>query len=587
VSSASLSLPAASPPVAPSAAVASNAALWAAGLIAYALVCRFASFLFCGQLFGVDRVPFRPAEIYRFPVSIFEFPWQTVVIGLVLGTWLLGPPMVAQLARRRWGLAYALIAVCLGPSIVVGLVLVAGVLVADMQWTRRLLPSRTLTAGVLLPIAYLMLVAAQVPAGGLTTGQRLLLLLPTLIAVSVAGLGSFAFQTTRQVTPGQMKVFLALLMAPPALAAVIFRASVGVDEVTYPVLDRQWGPESGHFVNLPLSAIVPRVDEWDRQFDGEDGQPRRSLESVEAALVLQNYLHETKVEKIERFGRFLKTHPGSRHAPRALYNLARTLDTKLDARAVVQHKYLCFYDTEVSKLGMREWRRLAETYPANPYAAAARLRMADYRLREGDLGRAAENLGLVVGSFGKRADRLVKTREAWAVGKTVAAEWFAQRRLLVLAVTEARGQLRFLSANGSDGRTLAAMCRLRPHDPTYARQLKALVKDRPDSPLADDLALASVLAEWDRRTRIRQLTAFWPQHRDSDVGQQALVALVRTWLAVGRSPTESAQSRHDSLGEAESYARQFIRTYPDSHWVPLVLDLQSQIALQRRILSPV
>ena len=86
---------------------------WLGALAAYCLCCLFWSKILTGTFISFSWELLRNYELWRIgrfviePVSIFEYPWQILVLSLLMGIIAVAPVLVAQLMSFRDSLLFA------------------------------------------------------------------------------------------------------------------------------------------------------------------------------------------------------------------------------------------------------------------------------------------------------------------------------------------------------------------------------------------------------------------------------------------------------------------------------------------------
>ncbi len=103
---------------------------------------------------------------------------------------------------------------------------------------------------------------------------------------------------------------------------------------------------------------------------------------------------------------FIADHPQSRYVPNVLFVQARALDTRLDERKLIGDAAQRELYTDFPHMASEPvWTNLVTQYPDSPLAVAARLRLAQLHLRQGDIDTALASLTPTVATPYEPADR--------------------------------------------------------------------------------------------------------------------------------------------------------------------------------------
>jgi hypothetical protein len=348
---------------------------------------------------------------------------------------------------------------------------------------------------------------------------------------------------------------IAVMFATPA---VLFHVYIGVDELHYRMLESKYGPRSERFqpVQDATDQIMALLHIWTAPLPGHRpfapltitgdaggaADPRRSAllaiwsadpeeqlaikQRISRRLLLD--LLDDRSEAFEACKNFIADHPTSRYVPNVLYIQARALDTRLDERTLVgetaqRELYTAFPHVESEAV----WTTLLEQYPRSPLAVAARLRVAQLRLRRGDA-----NGALAV---------LDQQPAAGATSRSTAAALSDRPLLNTRPPEESLGfepdqdlfeaaRLRELIRNNRDDprygiAPLQALAALDPHRRGYRDQLQRLAAQYPDSLLYDNLVVRWASATSDRAERAAKLLACIQRFAGGDAVPAAMFEL--------------------------------------------------------------
>jgi outer membrane protein assembly factor BamD (BamD/ComL family) len=327
-----------------------------------------------------------------------------------------------------------------------------------------------------------------------------------------------------------------------ATPAVLFHAYVGVDELHYRVLESKYGPRSERFapVQDATDTILALLHHWTTP--GLDREPRRSAllaiwsadpeeqialkQRISRRLLLD--LMDDRREACEACKNFIADHPTSRYLPNVLFIQGRVLDTRLDERTLIgetaqRELYTDFPHVESEPI----WTNLLEQCPHSPLAVAARLRVAQLRLRRGDADGALtalkartdpeDNLRRADTQPGRQA-LLHSPPPETSLGFEPDQDLFEAARLRELIL-----------ANRDDPKygiaPLQALAGLDPHRRGYRDQLQRLAHRYPDSRLYDNLVVRWASATGDRLERATKLLACIARFPTGDAVPEAMFEL--------------------------------------------------------------
>jgi len=502
-------------------------------LVLFCGLCVFTQWLHAGRPFdfalGSYFEPLRfwgpqTQNLYDFllyPISIDQTPIHGIVIGLLLASIAAVPISVAILYRFGSALPFIAAVMVLAHLPWMAITLLASCILAAVRPFRMKFRFGSALLGMLPVLLYLFL-ATRGPSDPLTASmspeRKLLLAGPWILAILAAcTMLAVVILIARLVNhrPGAVAPVMAVMFATPA---VLFYARVGVDQLHYRVLESSFGPRSRCFqpVQDATGEIIALLHDWTNparppgpqrstllalwRTDPKEQEAFKRL--VSHRLMLE--LIDKRREAYEACKDFIADHPTSRFVPGALFIQARALDTRLDERELVgetaQRKlYTDFPHVESEPV----WTNLLIQYPDSPLAEAARLRVAQLRLRKGDVDGALAVLAPgPTPTATERPSERQRSPSAFlgprppeaGLGYEPDQDRFEARRLRELILNNRRDQV-----YGSE--PLAALAALDPHRPAYRDQLLRLASQFPDSLLYDNLIVrwASATGRHDRR----------------------------------------------------------------------------------------
>jgi hypothetical protein len=504
------------------------------------------------------------------PISVERIPAHAVVLGLLMGTIASVPITVAILYRFGSALPF----------------LAAVFLFAHMPWMSvTLLLSCALAAlppfrmkfrfgsgllGLLPVLVYLLLArGGDEPAGAASPAQQTLLAFPWVLAIlAAAAMIGVSLQIARLVRyrPGAVAPVLAVMFATPV---VLFHVYVGVDELDYRVLEGKCGQRAAAF--QPVRDVRPMLLQLMRRVVNDPTFYARYEPQVLAALrgerlpdprLLMNYIRldflGERAAAYEACRRFIASHPQSKYVPCALYLQARTLDTRLDEREMLSRTPRRVLYTDYPHVQSEPvWLALINQFPASPFAAVASLRVAQLRLRRGEVEEAQRLLEQALRSSADHADgsQTQAASEAPQVGLSYEPRPF---------VREAQRLAELIEANREDPRygtgPLREYAALDPHRVTYPQQLLRLTQRYKDALLYDNLLVAYAAARQTPEQQERILERLVAQLPEGDARPEVLFRLANHELR--GAPGEETARKQRGLERLRFVAQQ----YADSYW---------------------
>jgi hypothetical protein len=524
--------------------------------------------LFCGLcvfthwLHMASALDFSPAAYYEplqfwgsqtqnlydfilFPISVDQTPIHGVVIGLLFAAIVAVPISVSILYRFHNALPFVAAVLVFAHLPWMALTLVGSCVLAAVRPFRMSFRFGSALVGMLPVLLYLYL-ATRGPgdplAASISPERKLLLAGPWLLAILGACTMMAAIIFIARLVnyrPGAVAPVIAVMFATPA---ILFHAYVGVDELHYRVLESKYGPRSERFepVQDATDTILALLHHWTTP--GVDREPRRSAllaiwsadpeeqfglkQRISRRLLLD--LMDDRREAFEACKNFIADHPTSRYVPNALFMQARALDTRLDERTLVgesaqRELYTGFPHVESEPI----WTNLLKQYPNSPLAIAARLRVAQLRLRKGDADGAVAALTPppVSADSARGPDTQPGERPLLHTQPPEASLGFEPDQDLF----EAARLRELILANRDDPQygiaPLQALAGLDPHRRGYRDQLQRLAHQYRDSLLVDNLVVRWASATSDRTERAAKLLACSARFPTGDALPEAMFEL--------------------------------------------------------------
>jgi outer membrane protein assembly factor BamD (BamD/ComL family) len=285
----------------------------------------------------------------------------------------------------------------------------------------------------------------------------------------------------------------------------------------------------------------------------------------------QSALTRHQADLVERCDRFIRSFPGSRYAPSALFIKARALDMRVDPGEFRRTKWIRFYDDFPSPTSRQAWQVIVENRPGTAPGAVALLRLAQIEAREGDVERAIDKLKMLCERFGLPANGDDASEPHAGLLKGVLAREVPEAGLHIpieRILLEADRLYDLLSANrdplygydpiaGSRHRADAfsfGLLDLDPRHDNYIENLKMLRAEYPKCQLEDNIDLEIAKATASQALQVQRLEACLRQFPDRDQVPEALFRLGVALAAADRSE------------ESERVLARLLRNHPSSIW---------------------
>ncbi len=592
---------------------------WLLAAFMFSLTCLFWSRIVSGTFWAFD---FDAQAIPDFHdlgratitgVSIFEYPWQIVVLGLLMGILAVVPVLVAQLMSFGHSFLFVLAVFFLAdlPGFAVFLMVSCfAAAVRPLRFRSRI-------------IAIALCLAPQLVYWGAFGGARGVEPLEWgfsfapwiwawLTGMTIAGLVLAVGHYTRY-KPGLIWTFTTTTLL---LALIVFGSAIGFDELDYQLYVARNNPEEvpefrDHGIREALdktisdptekeyrkafsypTEIIPLREEIKREAQISLARDNRWPEGL---IVSEELQYEDKRKSLnEQYDRFI--HPSqprwmptaiyrriierrsrSQRMPIALYYKAILNEYTPDLRRLGQDETLHFSSDHPQKPASRIWLHLCSDprYNNSPESAEARWRAAKLLVSPKGLEKARAILA--------EADTLIRERQARQPRPGAAPSdglFSAFRRppdtvMTPIKLRELQGRIcelqtllgeeNLVGGEGTLAR-LAEFVMLNPYSLEYELQLDALLARVGEKDgLRDNLLLAKTKLIADDQHRAQRLSELSRQYQNTDGGMQALYELTRLNIRLYQR-----ELKRENLVLARDMLTRFLSLYPDSFYAAQV-----------------
>jgi hypothetical protein len=570
---------------------------WLLAVGAFCLSCLFWSKIVTGTFWSFDIEAVTSPSYWRLTrdlatgVSIFEYPWQIFVLGLLMGIMSVSPVLISQLMSFRYSVVFILAVVFLANLPGFALCLLISCLGAACRPLR--FRSRY--------IAIALCTAPQLVYWGLLGGAKgedpiewsfsftpwiCAWLDGLIIAAFVLGIGHYT-----RYRPWLVWAFTLLTLV---IAVGTFEAAIGFDELDYQLYVANNDPENveefhDHSVTDALDTTITDPDV--RKYLGEvlfyvtEPIPLRAELKKEIQIQLQYDRwpswfimpkildYQAKREGLlQQYDLFIQKRPDSRRMPMALYFKALLKEYSPDVRMIEQKETLHFYTDYPRRDALPIWHRLYEYFPQSAESVEARWRIArDWAGRE----RFEQAERLLAEAQNKVIERLKGLEEGEGHGDAFLGLFRppADSVMTVFKLIELQRRLsQWRLMIGPENRTddpgsierLAQFVRLNPHLPDYADQLKGLLERTGDKDqLRDNILLAQAKLIADDQLQAERLSEAHKAFPKTDGGMMALYELGRLRIGLYQGESEPEQKKKH-LSDARATLSSFLELYPGS-----------------------
>jgi hypothetical protein len=568
------------------------------GVGAYCLFCLFWSKIMTGSFFYFSMsslTSFSRWQIGRFvvhPISIFEYPWQILVIGLLMGVIAVVPPLIAQLMSFRHSIAFVL-AVYIFASIPAFAIVL---LISSVAAACRPLRFRSRFIAIALCITPQCIYWAVF--GGVSGVEPIkwgfsfapwvcAWVVSLLLAGFVLGVGHFTRYKPGLVWSSSLAVLVATVL--------LFDFMVGFDELDYQLYIANNNPKEveefrSHSIKGALDETITNQEVL-RYLAGffyptkdrialrtsvkEKVLSQLRLDRWPSWLVLPDELdYQGERQRLnEKYNKFIKNRPKSKRMPIALYYKAMLSEMSPDIQRLADTEVLYFYSDYPRERSRQIWYRLYMEFPESTESIEARWRVAKHWAGMGMFEQASALAAEAQQMAQERLEQMRRDKNAretilWlfeSPPETTITEfdleqlWFRLAQLKELVSKENRG-------NDEQSARLANFIMLDPHAVDYSRKLDEMLRQMDESdPLRDNVLLEQIHIIPDEQLRAEKYLELHQQYKDTDGGIEALYNLARLKISLWRSREDyDAERKNEFLNEARATLGMFIEMYPDN-----------------------
>lgn len=573
---------------------------WLAAVAAFCISCLFWSKIITGSFWSFDFQALTTAKFLPLGqsiptgVSIFEYPWQILVLGLLMGILAVVPVLISQLMSFRYSIIFIAATFFLANlPIFAACLLVSCVAAAcrPLRFRSRFIAIALCTVPQLFYWGYFGRARGVEPIEwGFAFAPWIC---GWLDALTIAGFVLAIGHYTRY-RPSLVWIFTSLTLV---IAVVVFEVAIGFDELDYQLYVAKNNPEhASEFHDHNLTEVLDETmkDPTTQRYLDESFYPADPIaRRAEVKRSIQGQLssgwpewftappelayEQKRQDLLTQYDLFISRRPNSRRMPIALYYKALLNEYSPDTPMLGQKEVLHFYSDYPNEKPERIWWALYQRFRNSPESIEARWRIAmqwagrclfeqaDKLLAEAQTMLTAERSKLLEAEQTPPARLFGLFRPPAESVMTVPKFNELERRLYQL-----RGLISAENRTDEPGSTerLAKFVMLNPHTSDYAQHLDGLLEQTENGDrLRDNILLAQVKLVADEQLRAEKLSELHREHSKTDAGLVALYELGLLKISLWRQQDESNQElKKKYLEEARATLSNFTSLYPDSFY---------------------
>ncbi len=596
---------------------------WLLAVIAFCITCLVWSRIVTGTFWAFDLDSPKVPDFWRLGqatvggASIFEYPWQIVVLGLLMGILAVVPVLVSQLMSFGHSFIFVLAVFFLAslPGFALSLLVSCfAVACRPLRFRSRIIAIALCTAPQLLYWGFLGAPRGMEPLEwGFSFAPWVW---AWIVGLTIAGLVLGIGHYTRY-RPGLNWIFTTTTLL---LALAVFEWQIGFDELDYQFYIADNSPEEVpqfHDHNLrdvidqaimdpatrkTLTGLflpadpIPLRGELKREIQIQLNRDDRWPRWLENVLPDELKYQDTRDWLSEQYDRFLnppqswwmpswlhqeivERRSKSARMPIALYYKALLSELSPDLPGIRQDEVLHFYSDYAHGRSGELWFALYRDFGSALESAEARWRIARLLAGRGAFPQAATFLdqadALVLQQLGQRQEGVPASESLYSAFRPPAETVMTPAKLrdLRLRIRELQTLIGEENRAGTEGapERLARFVALNPHSLDYEGQLEALLASVGQADgLRDNILLAlAKLDPYDQR-KAQRLTELHQEYQNTDGGMTALYELTRLKIGLWQQQEDSNETKRKLLAEARQTLAGFLTLYPDSFYADRV-----------------
>ncbi|MEN6385848.1 MAG: hypothetical protein ABFD79_11720 [Phycisphaerales bacterium] len=574
----------------------------------YYFTAVFWSKLLTGQLlFPTFPGPFYLKDLILSPLSIYEYPAQIFVMGLLLGILIAVPILASQLMSFKYSILFLLILAFIAglPGLAIAVLIGAfAAAIRPLRFRSRIISFVLCTAPSILYFAFF---GGDKNADSLRWAMSYAPWLDGLItALALAGLVLLIGHFTRYIPSLIWTISFAVLIT----TIFVFQDGINLSELDYQLFIAENNPDkikefqdtsltesldkilkspqrNSYFQSpfypvetIALRAVLKKeiqnrllLDRWPEWFN-ESASPsyqtrkRLLLREYEKFITPEKQWWKPQIVHTT----LLKSRARIRRMPIALYYKAMLSELSPELNVLVEKETLHFYDDYPHRENLPIWHRLFSEFPDSPESIEARWRRAVHLAGMGEFGHTQEmineSLAMIVREMEKAA---AESSEITGTifrkpAKTVMTDYELKKLRRKFLYLQSLISPENVGTDVKNKKVVAQFIILNPHDVLYKSQLDYLLEQAGEnSPLKDNIILAQTMLISDAIQRADQLGKVAKDFAGTDGGTQAKFEQACLKLTIWKEHQLSEKEKEKYLAEAQSSLQKFLKDFPNCY----------------------
>lgn len=570
---------------------------WGLAIVVFVGACVFWSKILTGRAFFLD--PGLLADPSRWglgqfidkPISIYEYPWQILVLGVLMGIMGSSGVVISQLMSFRYSIPFIVsVAVVARLPLFAVILLISCIAVACRPLRFR---SRFIAVALCLTpqLIYWGVFGGSENVDPLRWGisySSWICAWFTGLAIAgiVIGIGHFT-----RYRPGLVWVVTAGFLG---IAIFTFQSQISFSELDYQLYIAGNNPEElREFHDHDILNVLDEALEDSKsrktineRFFPTDPEPLKKEMAEDIAdhlsesewpfwLDVPTQLQYQKKRRLllAQYDYFIDKHPTNTRMPIALYYKGMLEEYIPDVRMFDRKGILSFHNNYPQRKSVPTWQKLFYGFAESDESLESRWRIAVYMAGRGEFTKAGEHCTIAKVRVKERLEELEKSPET----ENVSLPIFSQPRKSVMTVFKLKELLqrlnRFEALIGNEKnmesiaekKRLAEFVTANPYHRSYGRRLEEMLEETKEGDrLRDNLLLAQIMLtenEQVRATRLHELSLAYPQ---SDGGIEALYKYAMLNVRLWKSTNTAEEEKIGYLLEGRSILNNFIEMHPES-----------------------
>jgi len=585
---------------------------WLLAIVAFALSCLFWSKIVNGAFWTFDFELAMTPSFWRLGqsittgVSIFEYPWQILVVGLLMGILAVVPVLMSQLMSFSYCLPFILLGVFFLANLpgfaICLLVSCFAAACRPLRFRSRFIAIALCTMPQLIYWGFLGGARGVEPIKwGFSFAPWVCAWLVGLgIAGIVLGIGHYT-----RYRPGLVWIVTAVFLV---LAVVTFEMRIGFDELDYQLYVAKNNPEEAnefqdHSIREALDEMITNPSVRVKRYLESSFYPTEPIllraklkERIENEMargrwpwwftVPTELNYQSKRQwLVQQYDLFISRRPQSPRMPIALYYKALLSELSPDIQVFRQKEILRFYSDYPYEKSQDIWSMLYTEFGESSESLEARWRIAKRWAGQGEFVLADK---LLAEAQNMLTECLKNSRKEHMQNDGFFRLFRSppDSAMTMFKLTDLQRRVNQLcSLIGPENRTdkrktkecLARFVMLNPMATDYAWHLDELLEQIDgNDPLRDNVLLAQAKLIADEQLRAEKLAQLHKKFQDTDGGMEALYELARLKIGLYQSESNPERKKKD-LADARALLTSFISLYPDSFYAEQVKENLSNL----------